>query len=169
MSHHEKRRATGRSSFFAILNIFLLIYSIHEPTSRLALHMKGMVIMRDITKEELNVILENHKHWLNGDIDGWEKMRADLSYTNLEGADLSGAELHHANLYCANLKGANLSGAYLLRAFLYRANLYCANLIGADLSGANLKDANISGADLSGANLKDANLEGAIMILYLRD
>lgn len=37
--------------------------------------------------EKLKEILENHKHWLNEDCDGWENMRADLS-----GADLSGAK-----------------------------------------------------------------------------
>lgn len=26
-----------------------------------------------MTREELNKILENHKHWLNKDCDGWEK------------------------------------------------------------------------------------------------
>ena len=37
--------------------------------------------------EKLKEILENHKHWLNEDCDGWRDMRADLS-----GADLSGAK-----------------------------------------------------------------------------
>ena len=37
--------------------------------------------------EKLKEILENHKHWLNEDCDGWQDMRANLS-----GADLSGAK-----------------------------------------------------------------------------
>ena len=37
--------------------------------------------------EKLKEILENHKHWLNEDCDGWQDMRANLS-----GADLRGAE-----------------------------------------------------------------------------
>ena len=54
-----------------------------------------------MTQEELNKFLENHKHWLNEDCEGWESMRADLT-----GADLAGA----------NLRGAYLAGAYLAGA-----------------------------------------------------
>ena len=66
--------------------------------------------------EKLKEILENHKHWLNKDCDGWWNMRANL---------------YKADLYRANLSGANLSGADL-----YRADLYMADLSGADLSEA---------------------------------
>ena len=38
-------------------------------------------------KKKLKEVLENHKHWLNEDCDGWQDMRADLS-----GADLSKAK-----------------------------------------------------------------------------
>ena len=48
-------------------------------------------------KEELNKILEDHKHWLKEDICGWENMRADLSGAYLSGADLSRADLSGAN------------------------------------------------------------------------
>ena len=71
-------------------------------------------------------ILENHLHWWNEDVDGWEDMRANLS-----GAYLSGADLSRANLSRANLSGANLSGANLSGADLFRANLSGANLSGA--------------------------------------
>jgi len=46
-------------------------------------------------------ILENHLHWWNEDVDGWEDMKADL-----RGADLRGADLSEANLSEANLSGA---------------------------------------------------------------
>jgi uncharacterized protein YjbI with pentapeptide repeats len=91
------------------------------------------------TEEELKKILENHQHWFLEDCVGWENMRANLYYANLEGA----------NLYYANLYGANLEGA----------NLYCANLKGANLYGANLKGANLEGASLECANLEGANLK----------
>ena len=42
--------------------------------------------------EKLKEILENHKHWLNEDCDGWENMRADLSGADLIRADLRGAK-----------------------------------------------------------------------------
>ena len=82
--------------------------------------------------EKLKEILENHKHWLNEDCDGWQDMRAnlyraDLRWANLSGANLSGADLRWANLYGADLREANL----------YGANLRGANFRGANLSGAN--------------------------------
>jgi len=94
-----------------------------------------------MTREELNNVLENHKHWLNEDCDGWRDMKANLCDANLSCADLYGANLRGANLCGANLYGADLRGA----------NLCGANLYGADLRGADLCDANLSCADLSGA------------------
>ena len=93
-----------------------------------------------MTQEELNKIVEQHKHWWNEDCEGWEGMKANLRCANLRGADLRGADLCGANLYDADLRGANLRGA---------------DLRDADLRGADLRDANLCGADLRGANLDD--------------
>ena len=82
-------------------------------------------------QSKLNEILEKHKHWVNGDCNGWGEMKA--------------------NLYGADLREANLRGADLRGADLYGANLYRADLCGADLSGADLRGADLRGADLSGA------------------
>lgn len=57
-----------------------------------------------MTQEELNVILENHKKWLQ---------RIGGERANLSGANLCGADLRGANLRGAYLRGANLCGAYL--------------------------------------------------------
>ena len=124
-----------------------------------------------LTQKEINKIIENHKHWLNEDVDDWESMRADffnqdLSHANLSRADLRYVNLNNANLSGANLSGADLSGADLscanLRyANLRYANLCGANLCGADLRGAHLRGAYLCGANLSGANLSYANLSGA--------
>ena len=62
--------------------------------------------MEKLTQEQINKILEGHKHWLNADCEGWETMKADFShcdllYANLRGADLSGANLSGANLLYA--------------------------------------------------------------------
>lgn len=54
-----------------------------------------------MTQEELNVILENHKKWLQR-IGG---ERANLSGANLYGAKLGGAKLGGAKLCGANLRG----------------------------------------------------------------
>ena len=59
-----------------------------------------------MTQEELNKILENHKHWLEEDCEGWESMRANLTDADLTGANLRGADLRGADLRYANLRGA---------------------------------------------------------------
>ena len=119
-----------------------------------------------MTQNELNKILENHKHWINRDCEDWKNMKAnltgaDLRYANLIGANLIGANLSDAYLIDANLIGANLSGANLIDANLIGANLSGANLRGANLRGADLRYANLSNADLRDAYLIDANLIGA--------
>ena len=78
-----------------------------------------------MNQKELDEILELHRKWLNGDLEGVE---ADLQWANLRGADLQGANLQGANLQGANLQGANLQGA----------NLQGANLRWADLRGADI-------------------------------
>ena len=49
-----------------------------------------------MNKEELNKVLENHKHWIYEDCEGWETMKADLRSANLYGANLYGADLRSA-------------------------------------------------------------------------
>lgn len=101
--------------------------------------------------EELNKILENHKHWLKKMFpDGNEcgqtlgrrtLVRQIFMEKTLVGASLSGIDLYRAYLYGTDLRNADLSKAYLHRADLRRANLYGANLYGANLSGANIREA----------------------------
>ena len=84
-----------------------------------------------MTRETLDKIIENHKHWINEDCEGWGDMKADLYGADLRGADLYGANLYGVDLRCADLRCANLRGA----------NLRCADLRGANLYGANLRGA----------------------------
>jgi uncharacterized protein YjbI with pentapeptide repeats len=124
-----------------------------------------------LTQIEINKIIENHKHWLNEDVDGWDNMKAnfsnqDLSYANLSGAnlhgaDLGGADLSHANLNYANLRNANLNYANLSHADLSDADINYAYLNYANLNYANLSDVDFCGTDLRNANLSYANLSGA--------
>ena len=119
--------------------------------------------MKTYTAEELKVILELHKKWLDDEKDG---VRADLSYANLRSANLSSADLRSANLRSADLRYAdlsyaNLSSADLSSANLSSADLRSANLRSADLSYANLSSADLSSADLRYANLRSANLSSA--------
>lgn len=45
-----------------------------------------------MTQQELNKILEDHKHWIDEDCDGWEKLKANLRGADLYGANLRGAK-----------------------------------------------------------------------------
>lgn len=102
---------------------------------------------------KLKEILDLHKKWLNGDIDG---KRAILWSENLQDADLQGADLRNADLWGADLQGADLWNANLQGACLQNANLRKANLYGANLQNANLRDADLRGADLRRAkNIPD--------------
>ena len=139
-----------------------------------------------MTQNELNKILENHKHWLNRDCEDWKSLKANLIGANLVGANLISANLRGAyligvnligaNLISANLRGANLSGAYLSGADLHYADLRSTYLTGACLTGAYLTGAylrnadlrcadlsytDLSYTDLTGVDLRNANLSGA--------
>ena len=111
----------------------------------------------EITKKELNEIIENHSKWLYGEKDG---IFADLRDADLSNADLSNVNLRGADLRLANLKKANLSGADLRNADLRWANLKNANLKGADLRNADLRCTNIKGTDLRCADLVGTSLNG---------
>ena len=124
-----------------------------------------------MTQNELNKIIENHQHYLNKDIDGWESMRADLSYKNLSGLNLRNANLHEAKLSSANLRDADFREANLSNADLRNANLRNVDLREADLTEADLREAdmygayccyaNLNGVDLRNADLSEADMYGA--------
>ena len=107
--------------------------------------------MIELTREKLNKILEEHKHWIDEDCKNWEEMRADLDNADLRGACLLNADLRGAYFHGADLHNADLRGADLLNTDLSDANLLNADLRGADLHNADLRGANLLGADLSGA------------------
>lgn len=113
-----------------------------------------------MTYEELNVVLEKHKLWLDGDPGG---KRANLAFKDLSGATLSGANLKMANFYGANLSRANLIRTNLFGANLSRANLSRVNLSRANLSVASLFRANLSYANLCGAKFYKSDLRKAVL------
>lgn len=108
--------------------------------------------------DERLVILDRHKKWIYGEIDG---ERADFFGADLSEAILYKADLREADLRKANLRLANLYKADLREADFREASLRGANLFGADLRGADLRGVDLYGADLFGANLFGANLFGA--------
>ena len=113
-----------------------------------------------MTQEQLNKIIEKHQHYLNEDIDGWESMRADLSYKNLSGLNLRNANLHEAKLSSANLRDADFREANLSNADLRNAILKNVDLREADLTEADLREADLREADMYGAYCCYANLNG---------
>ena len=119
--------------------------------------------LRKISQEELNRIIEDHQHWLEGDCEGWEKMRADLSYADLRCANLSNTDLKDTIFKNAILRGVDLSFAGLSYANLKGADLRYGNLSYAVLSDANLRETNLTSANLKGANLSCANLRNSIL------
>lgn len=122
---------------------------------------------------EINIDIQNALKIISSpDIDeSLRRVKVDLSYIDIRGADLHGANLRKINLqqsilYQVNftdaiLESANLNGAVLSAANLQGANLVSVNLSGAILNAANLCEANLTHADLRCANLFLANLQGA--------
>jgi uncharacterized protein YjbI with pentapeptide repeats len=101
----------------------------------------------------------------NTDLAGADLKRADLSTTRLAGAFLAGADLKRADLSytdlsSAHLQVAHLTGADLRSADLTGADLRSADLTGVDLEFARLSNARLAGADLAGADLEFAHLAG---------
>ncbi len=86
-----------------------------------------MAEFREITQDELNEILEQHRKWVESE--GKEGEKADLFDANLQEADLCVVNFRDANLTVANLQEANLS----------RAHLRGANL-GTDLTFGRIRD-----------------------------
>ena len=66
-----------------------------------------------MTQEELDKIVEQHQHWLKEDCEGWEDMKANLSFADLRGANLHWVDLRGANLHGVDLREADLSDANL--------------------------------------------------------
>ena len=114
----------------------------------------------------LDVILEEHQHWLDKDINGWSHMcanlrDADLQSSDLRDADLRGADLCSANLRDADLRGSNLCDAKLSFVDLRGSILRGVNLCDSDLRGANLRGSDLCGSILYHTNLRNSDLCGA--------
>ncbi len=123
------------------------------------------ILINDTTLEK---ILENHKHWLNKDVNDWKNMCANLNSADLSDVDLSCTDLKFADLKCTDLRGVDLSGAdlryaTLSGAVLNGAHLRYADLRCTDLSGVNLRYTDLNGANLRGADLRGVNLSGTYL------
>ena len=89
--------------------------------------------MKKLTQEQINKILEGHKHWLNEDCEGWETMKADFSSCDLHDTDMSYVDLRYVDLSYTDLSYVdlsytNLSHANLSYAILRNTDLSCVDL-----------------------------------------
>ncbi len=119
--------------------------------------------LRTLSDNQLEETLAAHKRWVaSNENEGW---RANLSCTDLTGADLKNKNLARAILRGSNLKNADISFSSLNDADFEGADLTGANLKKAKLVGASLRDTIIlkaeflgtefAGADMSGSKLSD--------------
>ena len=115
----------------------------------------------EITKNDLNKVLEEHKTWIDRIEKTWvETDPKEGLRLQLQGADLIGVQLDGTDLREADLRGANLTNANLIGADLRQADLRNVNLTSAVLRAANLRKADLRGADLIDVDLRGAKIQG---------
>lgn len=105
----------------------------------------------EITKMQLNKMLDKHSLWLKNHNDGerFDANKIDLSFANLSSADLRDARLEYANFNFAKLNGADLSGARLYKADFSDASLRGTKMIHCQMTRTNFSDANLRNANLT--------------------
>ena len=89
---------------------------------------------RILSPREIKEKLENHKHFLNEDCDGWQYMRADFSYCCIRNWSFYNCDLSYANFYNAvieytefvdvRMHNTNLKGAHLTFVEAYMVILH---------------------------------------------
>lgn len=115
--------------------------------------------MKTYTREELFMIILDHKKWL--DSDGREGKRADLSNSDLRGFDFSSVNLQNASMRGSNLRETNFTHANMRGMDLSEADMGYVNLCGAYLRDAYLGNSELAHACMSYADIRGANLSGA--------
>lgn len=113
--------------------------------------------LRNITKEDIQQILEDHEKWL--DPNNKDGRRANLRNANLKKFDFRNKNLKKANFEGANLKGARFDDADLQHARLVYTDCQNTNFQNANLQNANFQNANLSGADVTKANLSHSTFQ----------
>lgn len=112
------------------------------------------------TQNDLQLIIKGHERW-TGTVHK-EGTAAELSASQLKGANLRSVNLSEADFTKSNLSYVDFYGANLAQAVFEGAKLECARLVDASLHGANLTKADLSTAMLSGARFDQARLDYAI-------
>lgn len=97
-----------------------------------------------MNQNELDIILDSHEAWLNGNGE-----RARILNEDLSGLDFSNRDLRNIDLRRSDLTGCNLSGSDLTEAILVCTNCTRWNIAGAIIDGADFEKA--TGIDFTGA------------------
>lgn len=140
--------------------------------------------LKDITHEELNEILAQHKLWLesgkkegkcadlsrynlcNVNFSGLDLRDINFSYSRfdsayLDGANLSGSECRGADFVWAKMTRTNFSNAILNRCIMSSSNLRLANFTNAQMFRTTLEGAELSMSIFEETDLTYANFAGA--------
>ena len=164
---------------YAGLNVMILLFELHrcgksheELREKISFNPCGQINSKEFDETKLLRIIRDSYfpkvktfvQIVGKFLSGADLSHADLTETDLNGADLSFADLSHADFSEADLSGANLSGADLSYVGLLGTKLNDANLSGADLNRAELDGAHLFRADLSDADLSGAYLYGTFLI-----
>ena len=116
-------------------------------------------------QDDINVIINQHKLWLNDDKCG---KRADFSESNLINVNLSDMDLRYIDFSGSDLSGCDFSNSDLRGCNLISCDLSYGNfngcdlrytdLRGSDLSNCKLTNCDFRGSDLYNSNLKDSDI-----------
>jgi hypothetical protein len=118
---------------------------------------KREIEYREISKEELDRILDNHEKWLAS---GGEKgERAELRGYNFKNADFFGRDLRKIYIESSDLRKIKFTGINLKESAFIDVNLKEANFWDCDLTGSSLQLSDLSNTIMWGAKVKNAYLK----------
>jgi uncharacterized protein YjbI with pentapeptide repeats len=111
---------------------------------------------REISKERLEQILDDHEKWLSSD--GKEGRNAELMGYDLRKANFFGRNLRKIFIQSSDLTNQNFTDLNLRESLFLKVNLSGANFYNSDLTGAIFQLSDLSNAVLWRAKVTDANL-----------
>lgn len=129
----------------------------------------------------LEVILNNHKHWLDKDVEGWENMRAhldgadlshiddQLSMVSLSGAIIMNCDFSHSNLIntdfsealisCCNFNNSVCIGARFMNSKIKYSNFKFADCRCSDFTGASIRTATAINVSFEDCRFNDSDID----------
>lgn len=131
--------------------------------------------MKDMTQQELDIVIENHEKWLSGKggqkaiLERFDLRQLDFHGANLQAAIFTGSNLSYCKMDNANFERAGFDFADMRYANITDSNLkatscMCTNLYGADLTLVDLQFADLRNADLRNAGLVKSVLDESFLL-----